>query len=258
MADPFVLVQLTDPHLGAGWTDADPADRLAAAVAAVREVCPRLDGVLVTGDLAEHATDAEYERVQELLAPLGAPLHVLPGNHDDRATLRRRFGLPGTGDEPVHSAADLGPLRLLMLDSTVPGEPAGRLEGDQLAWLDRELAAAPHVPALVALHHPPLLTGMPAWDALVLAPADRDALGAVVGRHANVRRIVAGHVHRTIAADLAGRPVLTLASTYAQARLRFGAQELELVDGPAAFAVHTVLDGQVVTHVQPVYPATPG
>ena len=255
MSKPFVLVQLTDPHLGASWTDDDPEDKLAAAVAAVREACPRLDAVLVTGDLTEHAADAEYARVRELLAPLGAPVHVLPGNHDDRRGLRRRFGLPGEDDEPVHYAVDLGPLRLVALDSTIPGETPGTFEGEQLAWLDGELAAAPDVPTLIALHHPPVAMGLPAWDALGLAQADRDALEAVVARHPQVRRIVAGHVHRTTVGELAGRPVLALGSTYAQAKLDFGAEQIELGGGPAAFAVHTVLEGRIVSHVQPIAPA---
>jgi len=74
----------------------------------------------------------------------------------------------------------------------------------------------------------------------------------VVARHAQVRRIVAGHVHRTMIGELAGRAVLTVPSTYVQCRLDFRSQELELVDEPAGFAVHTVLDGEFVSHVQPV------
>ena len=97
-----------------------------------------------------------------------------------------------------------------------------------------------------------MLTGVSAWDELGLPDADRQALGDVVARHAQVRRIVAGHVHHTIVGELAGRAVLTVPSTYVQLRLDFRAQELEPVDEPAGFAVHTVLDGEVVSHVQPV------
>jgi hypothetical protein len=46
--------------------------------------------------------------------------------------------------------------------------------------------------------------------------------------------------------------VLTVPSTYVQARLDFAAQELELAAEPAGFALHAVLDGEVVSHVQPV------
>src|ERR671928_114140 len=91
---PFLLVQLSDPHVGADWGGGDPVAMLAAAVECVRALEPNPDAVLVSGDLADHAADAEYEQVRELLAPLEAPLYVLPGNHDDRLALPRHFGVP--------------------------------------------------------------------------------------------------------------------------------------------------------------------
>jgi 3',5'-cyclic-AMP phosphodiesterase len=251
MSDPFVLAQLSDPHIGAEWADADPVENLAAAVEAVRSRW-RPDAVLVSGDLTDHAADAEYEHVRELLAPLGAPLYVLPGNHDDRAGLRRHFQLPGDDGEPVQYAVDLGPLRLVVLDTTRPGEDPGALDGERLAWLDAELAAEPDQPTLLAMHHPPLVTGVPAWDQLGLPPADRRALGDVLARHRHVRRLVAGHVHRTIAAELAGHAVLTVPSTYVQARLDFGGEQIEFVAEPPGFALHAVVDGELVSHLQRV------
>ena len=249
----MLIVQLSDPHIGAEWADGDPVAALAAAVEAVLATVPRPDAVLVTGDLADHGADAEYERVRELLAPLNAPTYVLPGNHDDRATLRRHFGLPGAGAEPVAYAADLGPARLVLLDSTIPGADPGDLDAAQLAWLEETLAAAPVQPTLIALHHPPLLrTGVPAWDAIGLAEPGRRALGEIVARHAQVRRIVAGHVHRAIIGELAGRSVLTVPSTLVQGRLDLGSHEARLADEPAAFAVHTLLDGELVSHLQPI------
>ena len=140
---PFLLAHLSDPHIGAEWFDDQSVPRLAAAVESVRAIRPQPDAVLVTGDIADHATDEEYEQVRELLAPLQAPLYVLPGNHDDRDALRRNFDIPGSDGEPVRYSVDLGPLRLVVLDTTRPGEASGALEGDQLDWLDAELAAAP-------------------------------------------------------------------------------------------------------------------
>jgi Icc protein len=247
-----VLVQLSDPHIGAAWGHGDPATALAAAVGSVRALELDVDAVLVSGDLTEHGADAEYERVRELLAPLGAPLHVLAGNHDDRAALRRHFGLPGSDGEPVQYAADLGPLRLVALDSTVPGEDRGELDADRLAWLDAELAAAAGTPTVVALHHPPLLTGIAGLDAFALDADSRSALAEVVERHANVRRLVAGHVHRGVTGELAGRVVLAAPSTYLQARLDLRSEQLQFAPGPAAFAVHALLDGALVSHIQPV------
>lgn len=252
MAAPFLLVQLSDPHIGATWADGDPVAGLATVVEAVRRLPDRPDAVLMSGDLADNGADGEYEVVRELLARLDAPVFVLSGNHDDRDTLRRHFDLPGAVATPVQYAVDLGPLRLVVLDTTRPGEDRGELDDQRLEWLDAELAAAPDRMTLLAMHHPPLSTGIAAWDEIGLPPADRAALGAVVQRHPQVRRLVAGHVHRTIAAGLAGRPVLTVPSTYVQARLNFSSSSIELVPDPRGFAVHALLDGELASHVQPV------
>jgi 3',5'-cyclic-AMP phosphodiesterase len=208
--------------------------------------------VLVSGDLAEHAADVEYEQVLEQLAPLRAPIFVLPGNHDDRAALRRHFAVPGVDDEPVQYAADLGPLRLVVIDTTRPGEHPGTLDEQRLAWLDAELAAAPGAPTVLAMHHPPLSSGIPAMDEVGLPVAHRRALAEVVERHPQVLRIVAGHMHRTITADLAGRAVLAAPSTYLQSRLDFHMDEITLAAEPPGFAVHALLDGELISHVQPI------
>lgn len=208
--------------------------------------------MLVSGDLADNAAAAEYEQVLELLAPLGAPLYVLPGNHDDRRALHRHFGVPGADGEPVQYAVELGPLRLLVLDTTIPEEDRGALDADRLAWLDETLTAAPEVPTLLAMHHPPISTGIPAWDEIGLADADRRGLAEVVGRHRQVRRLVSGHVHRAITGEVAGRSALTVPSTYVQARLNFEMEQVELAHEPAGFAVHALVDGELISHVQPV------
>jgi Icc protein len=252
MGSLFLIVQLSDPHIGADWADGDPVAALAAAVDGVRAMRPQPDAVLVTGDLADGGSDAEYEQVREVLAPLRVPSFSLPGNHDDRGALRRHFGLPGTGAEPVRYSVDLGPLRLVVLDSTLPGEDSGALDGEQLAWLGSVLAASPEQPTLIAMHHPPLRTGVPAWDAIGLADRSRRLLGDVLDGHRQVRRIVAGHMHRTIVGELAGTSVLTVPSTYVQGRLDFALREPELAAEPAGFAVHAVLDGELISHIQPV------
>jgi Icc protein len=249
---PFLLVQVSDPHVGATWGVGDPVAGLRAAVESVRRLPDAPDAVLMSGDLSDNAADGEYETVRELLAQLGTPVYVLPGNHDDRDTLRRHFDVPGTVGTPVQYAVDLGPLRLVVLDSTRPGEVPGKLDPERLSWLDAELAFEPDQITLLALHHPPVSTGVVAWDELGLPAADRRALGDVLQRHPQVRRIVAGHVHRTMIGELAGCPVLTVPSTYVQTRLSFNTDEIEVASEPPAFAVHALLDGELASHLQPV------
>jgi 3',5'-cyclic-AMP phosphodiesterase len=252
MENPFLLAQLSDPHIGATWGGGDPVAGLKAALASIAELRPGVDAVLVSGDLVDHGAAAEYEQLSGLLADLDVPIHVMAGNHDDRAALRRQFELPGDSAAPIQYAVDLGPMRLIVLDSTRPGHDGGELDAERLGWLDSELGAAPDPPALVALHHPPLPTGIPAFDEIGLPAADRRALGELVERHPQVLGLVAGHVHRAIVGALAGRPVLSAPSTYLQAGLTIGAERFEFADEPRGFAVHALLGGALSLHVQSV------
>ncbi len=248
---PFVLIQISDLHIGAEWTGGDPESKLAAAVAAVNAFRGGADAILVSGDLTEHGGEGEYELARELLSELRAPLHVIPGNHDERGALRRAFGLPGEGAEPIQYAVDLGPLRLLALDTTNPGSDAGELDEARLAWLEAELAREPERPALIALHHPPLAIGIGVWDEIGLAAAGREGLERIVAASPQILGMVSGHVHRTLLGQLGGRPALAIPSVYQQAKLEWDLAEIELTADPPAFAVHTLVSGRLVSHIQP-------
>ncbi|MDQ3742402.1 MAG: phosphodiesterase, partial [Actinomycetota bacterium] len=131
--------------------------------------------------------------------------------------------------------------------------PEGALDGEHRDWLERRLAEAPDTPTIVAMHHPPLLTGMPAFDALGLAAEDRAALAGQLRRWPQVRRVVAGHVHCASVAGLGGCVVVTSPSTWrVRPRMRLGGETFELVEGPAGFSLHAVMDGDVVSHVQSI------
>lgn len=244
-----MLAQISDPHVDVGPGDLGSAAALAAGVAEVLGLEPAPDAVIVTGDLAEHASAAEYERVRELLAPLPVPVHVIPGNHDDRDALRAHFPLP-PGDRVQHSA-DVGPLRLVACDTLVPGEIAGRLD---LPWLEAELASVADDgrPVVLAMHHPPVGIGQPILDDSGLPEADRRGLAELLRGFPAVRRVIAGHYHRTAFAVLAGCGVAVCRSVHLQARLQVGGYDFELVREPPAIALHLERDGDVVSHVQPV------
>src|SRR5882757_6857328 len=98
-ADSFLLLQISDTHLGADWKGVDPDECLLRAVEAILDLPQRPDALVISGDLTQNGTPEEYARVRELVAPLDLEPHVLPGNHDLRGPLREAFGLPGEGDE---------------------------------------------------------------------------------------------------------------------------------------------------------------
>jgi 3',5'-cyclic AMP phosphodiesterase CpdA len=242
-------VQLTDPHVGASWTATDPAATLAAVVDEVARLAPAPVAVVVTGDLTDHAADAEYELLARLLAPLAGAIYFLPGNHDARGALRRHFAIAGEPDDPVQYSVDLGELRLVVADSTWPGHDGGQLDADRLAWLDAELELEPARATVIAMHHPPLHSAIPGMDAIGL-PADATReLGAILARHPQARAVIAGHLHRTVAGTLSGCSVFAAPSTYAQLTLNFSSSNLRFAAASApGFAVHAVIDGAVASH----------
>lgn len=251
MSRPFLLAQISDPHLGEPARDGvEPEGCLRQVLDALAGPANRPDAVLVSGDLAEHGSRKEYELARKLVGRLGVPVHVLPGNHDKRKKMRKAFGIPGEGDAPLDYAVDLGPLRLVVVDSTIPGEDRGGFAPGQLERLDAELAAVPGQPAIVAMHHPPLTTAMADWDGVNLPPPERRALAQVIARHPHVRAIVGGHLHRVATSTLAGRPVLAAPSTYLQARPDFAAERVALYAGAPGFAIHAVRDGELSTQVE--------
>ena len=246
---PTVVVQLSDPHIGATWGEGDPVAGLATAVASIRRLRPAPDALLLTGDLADNLADSEYALVLASLEGIDAPWWALPGNHDDRDRLRRHFGIPGEPGTPVQYAVQVGPLRILMLDSTRPGADAGEFDAGRLTWLEQALSADPGTPTLLAMHHPPLVTHVPGLDALALAAGDRAALAEVVGGHPNVMLIIAGHVHRAISGELAGRRVLSAPSTYIGFELDIAAEQIDDVPTPPGYVVHVLRDGELASHV---------
>jgi 3',5'-cyclic-AMP phosphodiesterase len=253
LARPFLLAQLSDPHLGEPkMAGVKPKACLKAVVGALERLPNPPDTILVTGDLAEDATPKQYALARRLIGRLGVPIHVLPGNHDDRATMRAAFGLPGEGSDPIDYTVDLGPLRLIVVDSTIPGEDHGNFEPAQLERLDRELAAAADQPTIVAMHHSPLATAIPDWDGVNLPEPERRALAAVIERHPQVRAIVGGHLHRIAASTLAGVPVLAAPSTFLQARPDFVAETVKLGGKPPGFVLHALRDGELSSQVQMV------
>lgn len=252
MPKPTLLVQISDLHVGGNEGGLDPTPRLEAVVEAVRSLPNRPDAALVSGDLTDDGAAAGYRVAREMLARLEMPLHVIPGNHDDRARLREAFDLPGAGDEPVNYSVEVGELRLVAFDSIVPGQDPGDFPSEQLRWLDEALAAEPHAPTLLALHHPPLATGIPEWDAINLLVPQRQALAEVVARHPQLRAIVGGHLHRVAASVLAGCPVLAAPSTYWQVRPDFEKEDkYQLVDTPG-FAIHALREGELYSQAESV------
>jgi 3',5'-cyclic AMP phosphodiesterase CpdA len=257
---PILIAQISDLHVKPrGVLAYDRVDTAAALTACVRELnrfAPAPDLVVASGDLVDDADLEEYDHLRELLRPLQAPLAVIPGNHDARAPLRAAFpDQPYAATAALNLIVPVGPLDIVLVDSSVPGEPHGRLDEQTLAWLDRTLAASLTRPALLFLHHPPFLTGIAHMDADNLRNAAD--LEATLRRRPRVRLVAAGHVHRAVLTSFAGiAATICPAPNHAVVLDLDGLLPPSLRIEPPGFHLHAwwpgVNFGNVVTHFVPI------
>lgn len=243
------IAHLSDTHFQAGPLGALPAAGLNLALGRLLALDPRPDCVVITGDLTDSGNPADYADLHTVLDRCPIPVHLTTGNHDVPAAMIAEFG--GTRylaqGKSAHYAVEYEGATVIAADSNVPGSPAGRLGPEQLAWIDSVLAARPQVPAFVALHHPPVPVGIPFLDGMRLA--DGDELGEVLARHANVARVLAGHVHRLLTVPFAGTLLTTAPSTYRQAHLRMHDDAPPgYLDDPTGLLLHQLVGAAWVTH----------
>jgi 3',5'-cyclic-AMP phosphodiesterase len=223
----MLIAQITDLHVvgkeqlcqGRVPTNA----QLQEAVAHLNGLDPCPDVVVATGDLTDHGTAEEYAVLREILAALRPPLYLIPGNHDHRDRFLEAFAdqayLPRPGAPFAHHVIDEYPVRLVALDTAVPGEHHGMMCEERLAWLDATLRAVPHRPTMIFMHHPPFRTGIRWIDAAGLHGGRK--MAAIVARHAQVEQVACGHIHRPIQVAWGGTVAATAPSTsHAQVALR--------------------------------------
>jgi 3',5'-cyclic AMP phosphodiesterase CpdA len=213
----MIIAQISDTHIGPGGDSDDAQDeapmRLRQAVDHLLRLPVPPDLVLITGDCVNSGSLPEYRRFCSLIEPLTMPVYIIPGNHDDRVQLQALFGQQGSAPLAgfVQYVVDAGPVRLIALDTNVPGKGEGFLCAERLGWLEQRLAEAPERPTLIFMHHPPFPTGLAPFDRIGLTNAD--LLGAVIARHPQVERIVAGHVHSTMLRRFYGTLAMTCSAT---------------------------------------------
>lgn len=254
-----LVVQVSDLHVGIEWAPV-PAEelhrQLAASLRVAADQHPAPALVVASGDLTDHGRAEEVAVLAEMLGAVDAPVLALPGNHDDRDALVAA-GLATT--DPVtgrlDAVVDLGPLRVVALDTLWPGHPPGRLDPGQLDWLDAALAVDDR-PVLLVLHHPPVAVGHGDMDGMRLE--DPGPLGDVVGAHPHVVRIACGHLHRTVLGSFRGVPLVAAPSLSVQLAPAFGgAAGVGLTAEPPGYVVHRWHpDDGLSSHVLAVSPAT--
>lgn len=251
------IVHLSDPHFLAGGArhagGADTERNFARTLDAVRRVHPSPSAIVLTGDLTDLGEPDAYARLRRAVEPvaaeLGCPVVWVAGNHDERPALRAGLLDDVAGEQPVTGVWDLDGLRLIALDTSVPGWHHGDLDDGQLDWLGGLLREpAPHG-TLLAMHHPPLPAHVPLFDILELR--HQDELADVI-RGTDVRGILAGHLHYSSSGTFAGIPVSVASSTCYTMNLARPAAEVNGMDAAQSFQLVHVYPDTITHTVVPV------
>jgi 3',5'-cyclic AMP phosphodiesterase CpdA len=252
-----VVAHLSDIHLLAGdarqYGVIDTVTRFETALDRVARIDPPPQALVFTGDLADVGEPAAYrllrQRVEPLAVRIGAQVIWCMGNHDERAAYSRElFG--EESEEPQDRVYDVAGLRVVSLDTSVPGWHHGDVTDAQLTWLAGVLATPAEHGTILALHHPPIPSPMvPVAETIELL--DQDRLAAVL-HGTDVRTIIGGHYHYSSHSTFAGIPVSVAAATCYLADPAPLGRFISAVDGNTSVnAVHVYAD-RVVHTIVPV------
>ncbi len=265
--DHFV-VHISDTHLLSDdsplYGVVDSSAHLSRLFSELEASGSRPEAIIFTGDLADTGEAGAYEKLRSIVEPaaarMGAQIIWVMGNHDDRSNFREQLLGQFPSDRSVDRVHDVNGLRVIVLDSTVPGFHHGEITGDQLDWLAEELATpAPHG-TILAMHHPPVPAVLDL--AVTVELKDQGPLAEVV-RGSDIRSIIAGHLHYSTFATFAGVPVsVASASCYTQdlnvpvggTKARDGAQSFNLIHVYDQTVLHSVVpigEYAVVSYVSP-------
>lgn len=255
-----VVAHLSDTHLLGGgrplYGSVPVEDRLRVALERLEASAVDPDAVVFTGDLADVGEEDAYRRLRAAVEPvvsrMGAELVWVMGNHDDRAAYASLLFDEESDGRPQDRVHDIAGLRIISLDTTVPGYHHGEIEAAQLDWLREVLSTPAPLGTILALHHPPIPTPLEVMSVLELKR--QEELAAVV-RGSDVRAILGGHLHYSTHSTFAGIPVHVASATCYTLDLGANADRLlSGVDGAQSFDLVHVYDEVIVSSTVPLAP----
>lgn len=214
----MIIAQISDIHIAAPgkktYNIAPMAENLAATVAHINGQNPRPDVVIVTGDIAMNGLQSEVERAADILNELAMPYFIVPGNHDDREKLWNVFGnkaCPAKHDDFISFVVDDYAVRLIGLDTTIPGKPGGEIGEKRAQWLDERLSENTEKPTVLFMHHPPVKCSVLETDEDGFIGVER--LANIVDKYSNIEKLLCGHIHLLVNVRWHGTVVSTAPST---------------------------------------------
>lgn len=256
----MLIAQVTDLHIGFDRDNPHEVNvrRLNLVIDKINDIRPVPDLLLVTGDLVEHGDDEDaYAHAHALAGRWRGPTLFALGNHDLRANFRKALPqVPADGDGFIQYDEYHGGIRLIVIDTVEEGRHGGAFCERRAEWLAERLAEDRTTPSLVVLHHPPVDTGIP-WMSADPREGWVQRLKAVIEPAQQVKALLAGHVHRPIAAQFAGKPLIVCPSTAPMVALDLDDVDPGYPDGraliiadPPAFALHDWDGERLLSHFE--------
>lgn len=251
----YTIVQVSDAHVPADgflFDRVDACARVQSSLDMIAAAGCSPDVLVLSGDVANQGEAEAYIRLRPILDSalrrFGAELLVAPGNHDDVAFLRAHLLGREPGARPLDEVVRVGGLRLIGIDSSVPGEVHGELDDAQLEALADELAEPSADGTVLVVHHPPIWSTTPMSELVALREPQR--LAAVI-RGSDVRLILSGHTHRVSAGTFAGVPVWVSPATGSHADV-LAREGLRGHAGGGVTRVDILDDGEIVATLVPL------
>lgn len=252
----MIIAQISDMHLGfdGKGVPCKNTDRLNKVIKAIADMKRQPDLLLATGDLTETGETWAYRDLKKALKPIPCPVFMLMGNHDRRAPFQKVFPDIEFEDGFLQYTIEDYPVRIIALDTLEEGRHGGSFCERREAWLDAKLSEQPDRPTLIALHHPPIHSGI-GWMTSDPESEWVKRLHGVISKHDNVVHMIAGHIHRNIFRKFAGTTLSVTQATAPQVKLELADIDVNVPDGRgliaegrAGFCLHHWDRDAITTH----------
>ncbi|WP_417694344.1 metallophosphoesterase [Roseibium sp.] len=253
------IVVLSDLHIVPAGTlshGLDTTERLETGIDFVNSRHADADLIVLAGDLADHGETAAYLRLQETIGRFLVPPVLTLGNHDNSDRFVAQFGAERVNQQTgrIDSVIDTNGHRVIVLDTSVPGQPGGRLQEAQLQWLKQSLEAAEGRPVIIIMHHNLTPFGVPT-DSIILE--NGEAFAEIARSCGSLRHVIGGHVHMSVSGSMMGVPFCTIAGGHYNIEPRLGkptpTHGTEVVprrEGPGQLAVVLSDEKATVVHME--------
>ena len=217
----------TDPDFTGAWVDFSSRRPVQAMIESINSLPFHIDFILHTGDVMTKPQQPEdYVVAREILGQLKHPIYYVPGNNDDPQWLQSVL-LEQEPNPHLDYTFEHNGVQFICLDSHDPNSRGGKLEPEQLAWLDDLCSVEDDRPLVIAIHHHVLLTGSHQLDSGMLRQGDALHQTLLKVKH-RLRGVFYGHIHEQIITTRDGITYYSVLSGWLQGRTWYNQEQFIL------------------------------